>query len=173
MLTHYYTTLQSPLGELALTSDGTALTGVYLPESSRYAGARTGLCRAAPFAQALLQLQEYFAGRRHAFDLKLAAAGTPFQRRVWGALHAIGYGATASYGDIAAALGAAKAARAVGTANGRNPLCIIVPCHRVIAADGGPGGYNSGLEAKAWLLAHEAKALENARKIPGRLRACA
>ena len=104
------------------------------------------------------QLAEYFAGTRMDFELTLNPAGTPFQLTVWSALREIPYGATASYGKIAAAIGRPDAARAVGWANGQNPIPIIVPCHRVIGADGSLTGYGGGLPAKRWLLAHEAGA---------------
>jgi len=101
------------------------------------------------------QLGEYFAGERHAFDLPIAPRGTGFQERVWRALLAIPYGTTWSYGQLAHAIGRPSASRAVGTANGANPISIIVPCHRVIAASGALTGYAGGLAAKRWLLDHE------------------
>ena len=101
------------------------------------------------------QLKAYFAGRLQAFDLPLAAEGTAFQQRVWAALCEIPYGATASYGDIARAIGNAAASRAVGLANGRNPIAIIVPCHRIIGATGKLVGYGGGLSLKQRLLEHE------------------
>lgn len=101
------------------------------------------------------QFEEYFAGRRHTFDLPLHPHGTPFQLEVWGALLAIPYGETASYAQIAQRIGRPGAVRAVGAANGANPLAIIVPCHRVIGSDGDLTGYGGGLAAKRWLLAHE------------------
>jgi methylated-DNA-[protein]-cysteine S-methyltransferase len=101
------------------------------------------------------QLDEYFSAGRRSFDLPLEFRGTDFQRRVWSALLAIPYGETRSYLDIASALGNAAAVRAVGAANGRNPISIIAPCHRVIGASGDLTGFGGGLDAKAWLLAHE------------------
>ncbi|MCA9677318.1 MAG: methylated-DNA--[protein]-cysteine S-methyltransferase, partial [Myxococcales bacterium] len=101
------------------------------------------------------QLAAYLDGARRAFDVPLAPAGTPFQLAVWDALLAIPYGATESYGALARRLGRPHAARAVGAANGQNPISIIVPCHRVIGADGSLTGYGGGLPAKRWLLAHE------------------
>ncbi|MBK9168153.1 MAG: methylated-DNA--[protein]-cysteine S-methyltransferase [Bryobacterales bacterium] len=103
-------------------------------------------------AEALRQLHAYFAGELHEFDLPLAPEGTPFQRRVWEALRAIPYGETRSYGDIAKAIGAPKASRAVGAANGRNPIPVVVPCHRVIGADGSLTGFGGGLAIKRTLL---------------------
>ena len=105
---------------------------------------------------ALAQLSEYFAGQRFEFDLPLRPRGTPFQQRVWQGLCQIPYGATWSYGKLAAAVGNANGSRAVGAANGRNPISIIVPCHRVIGANGRMVGYGGGLAAKRWLLEHEA-----------------
>lgn len=101
------------------------------------------------------QLAEYFAGTRRQFDLPLAADGTGFQRSVWAALRDVPYGQTASYAQIAAKVGSPSAYRAVGSANGRNPLSIIVPCHRIVGADGKLVGYAGGIDAKRWLLAHE------------------
>ena len=103
------------------------------------------------------QLEEYFAGKRRTFDVPLAPRGTGFQQIVWRALLAIGYGETWSYGQLARAIGRPAASRAVGAANGRNPLAIIVPCHRVIGANGTLTGYGGGLPAKKWLLQHEQK----------------
>lgn len=105
------------------------------------------------------QLREYFAGERTRFDLPLAPAGTDFQRRVWGELERIPYGETATYGEVARAIGKPRAQRAVGLANGRNPIGIVVPCHRVVGADGSLTGYGGGLDRKAWLLNLEARPL--------------
>lgn len=154
----YHTTISSPLGDLLLTSTGHALTGVYLTPHRHGPTAGGDWVRdEAPFAEARRQLSEYFAGARTVFDLPTAATGTPFQQRVWQALCAIPYGHTASYGDIARAIGHPTAVRAVGLANGRNPLSIVVPCHRVIGSDGSLTGYGGGVERKQWLLAHEAR----------------
>ena len=154
----YHTTIPSPLGDLLLTGNGQALTGVYLTPHRRGPTADGDWVRdEAPFTEARQQLSEYFAGARTVFDLPTAATGTPFQQRVWQALRAIPHGRTASYGDIARAIGNPKAVRAVGLANGRNPLSIVVPCHRVIGSDGSLTGYGGGVERKQWLLAHEAR----------------
>lgn len=110
-------------------------------------------------AEAVAQLSAYFAGDRLDFDLPLAPRGTAFQREVWKALSAIPAGETQSYGDVARAIGRPGASRAVGAANGRNPLAIVVPCHRVIGANGRLTGYASGLERKRWLLDHECSTL--------------
>jgi methylated-DNA-[protein]-cysteine S-methyltransferase len=110
-------------------------------------------------AEAARQLREYFAGDRTTFDLPLAPVGTPFQAQVWMALRDIPAGETRSYGQIAARLGKPSASRAVGAANGQNPLAVVVPCHRVVGANGTLTGYAGGLDRKAWLLKHEARAL--------------
>lgn len=110
-----------------------------------------------PVAACLRQLEAYFAGRLTRFDVPLDLGGTPFERRIWAALTAVPYGATTTYGKLAALLGKPSAARAVGGANHRNPVSIIVPCHRVIGASGGLTGYGGGLWRKEWLLAHERK----------------
>jgi methylated-DNA-[protein]-cysteine S-methyltransferase len=105
------------------------------------------------------QLEEYFAGRRQTFDLPLDPVGTSFQRAAWDALRTIDYGSTVSYGEQAARMGDRRKARAVGAANGRNPISIVVPCHRVVGADGALTGFAGGLETKAWLLDHERRVL--------------
>src|SRR6185312_5883646 len=110
---------------------------------------------AVPFVQARGQLEQYFAGERTAFELPLRFTGSEFQRIVWRALLGIPYGETRSYGELAAAIGRPRAARATGLANGRNPFAIVVPCHRLIGAAGGLVGYRGGLERKRWLLDHE------------------
>jgi len=109
----------------------------------------------APFKAAIAQLHEYFDRRRTVFDLPLAPVGTPFQQRVWTALLDIPHGVTISYGELATRLGDPKASRAVGLANGRNPISIVIPCHRVIGANGNLTGYGGGLDRKEWLLRHE------------------
>lgn len=108
-----------------------------------------------PFSEARKQLDEYFAGNRRDFELALAPHGTPFRQQVWQQLRKIPYGETCSYGEIATALGNPKASRAVGAANGANPLPIVIPCHRVIGANGSLTGFSGGLAIKDWLLAHE------------------
>ena len=150
--------LASPIGPLLLTSrDGRRLSGLYPAGHVRRpveAGPRTDPA-GPPFAAATEQLAEYFAGRRRVFELDLDLAGTPFQRQVWSQLQRIGYGTTVSYRDLAAAIGRPTAARAVGLANGRNPISIIVPCHRLIGSTGDLTGYAGGLATKQWLLDHE------------------
>jgi methylated-DNA-[protein]-cysteine S-methyltransferase len=148
---------ESPIGRLLLTSDGTALTGLYM-EPSRKAQSTDGSTldvAVAPLAAAVRQLTEYFAGTRREFDLPLRFQGTVFQTRVWRELTEIPYGQTWSYGELARRIDNPSASRAVGLANGRNPISILVPCHRVIGADGSLTGYGGGLERKRWLLAHE------------------
>ena len=137
--------ISSPIGPLVLLGDGEALTAVYYP---RHPGRPENDVRddAKPFSAVVDQLQDYFAGER-----------TPFQLTCWEALQTIGYGQTRSYGQIAAALGQPGAARAVGLANNRNPISIIVPCHRVIGADGSLTGYGGGIEAKRYLLDLESR----------------
>lgn len=153
---HYWTELSTPIGVLQLLGTDAGLEQILLPEQappSRVVvpvGTTTG-----PLAAACAQLREYFEGRREQFQLRLQLAGTDFQRSVYQALQAIPFGETRSYGELARAVGRPTATRAVGTANGRNPLPIIVPCHRVIAADGGLGGYSGGAAIKRWLLSHE------------------
>lgn len=159
--------MDSPVGVLSLVSDGQSLVGLYFMEH-RHAptldqrGALVGEDQRAEhpiFSQAHDQLHEYFAGERHHFDVALAPQGTAFQHRVWAALRTIDFGQTASYGQIAAAINAPKASRAVGAANGRNPLSIIVPCHRVIGSNGSLTGYGGGARRKQALLDLERSAI--------------
>ena len=160
----YFTTMTSPVGELLLTSNGDALTAVYF-EDPKYGPTSTdGWIRDdSVLAEARQQLEEYFRGERTEFDLALAPKGTDFQRPVWRALTEIPYAATTSYGAIAARIGKPSASRAVGAANGRNPISIIVPCHRVIGSGGDLTGYGGGLDRKRWLLDHEAVVLSKVR----------
>lgn len=159
MSTLYHTVVPSPVGPLQLVSDGHALVGLYMNEHRHAPAGQDAWIAdedAAPFAQARQQLAEYFAGMRQIFDLPLAPQGTAFQKQVWDALRAIPYGATVSYGELARTLGKPGASRAVGLANGRNPLSILVPCHRVWGANGKLIGYGGGLERKQFLCALEA-----------------
>lgn len=148
----------SPLGALLLRERDGFLTECAFLEEDDAAGSAIPVARTAAEAptpllcQAWDQLAEYFAGQRKEFDLPLAPEGTPFQHTVWEKLLEIPYGATATYGEIAAATGNPKASRAVGSANGRNPICIIIPCHRVIGSGGKLTGYAFGLERKTFLL---------------------
>ena len=149
-----WTEITSPVGPLRLTGDGSALTGVYLSPHRYGPNEFPHDARGSDpvLAEAARQLSAYFDGTLQEFVLPLAPAGTPFQRRVWAALCEIPYGATISYLTLARRVANEKAVRAVGGANGRNPISIIIPCHRVIAAGGGLGGYGGGLPAKRLLL---------------------
>lgn len=138
----------TPIGPLFLVASDTALLGVYFrPCDLPFTTRRNSILR-----QTIVQLEEYFKGERREFDLKLSTSGTVFQETVWKELARIPYGRTLSYRELAAKIKSPKAVRAVGTANGRNPLSIVVPCHRVIAADGTLGGYGGGLSIKEQLL---------------------
>jgi methylated-DNA-[protein]-cysteine S-methyltransferase len=152
-----YATISSPIGELLLVGDGRALHGLHMQDGPHPR-------RIAPswhhdpsaFAGVRAQLAQYFAGERTRFDVEMVLDGSPFQVRVWRALCAIPYGETVSYSQLARSVGAPTSARAVGLANARNPISIIVPCHRVIGADGSLTGYGGGLERKRALLELEA-----------------
>ncbi|MEP6860864.1 MAG: methylated-DNA--[protein]-cysteine S-methyltransferase [Deltaproteobacteria bacterium] len=160
-------TYRSPIGALVLSARSDQLVGLHLPESDD--PAPLGTERKTPIlARAAKQLAEYFAGKRKTFELALAPEGTAFQRRVWDALLEIPYGVTTSYGVIAQRIGRPAASRAVGAANGRNPIAIIVPCHRVIGANGSLTGFGGGLPAKTFLLTHE-RALAPADRAPAQL----
>ena len=153
-----YTYVDSPIGRLLLHSDGTALTGLYMDVPAGQPGTMEGWVedpKSGPLPAAALQLDQYFSGRRREFDLPLRLNGTEFQKRVWNVLLEIPYGGILSYGELARRIHNPNASRAVGLANGRNPISILVPCHRVIGADGSLTGYGGGLERKRWLLAHE------------------
>ncbi len=152
----YWHEMESPVGPLLLAGDGKRLALVYFqagPHARRPQA--EWVADAKPFRAVMGQLGEYFAGRRREFDLALAPRGTAFQRSVWQALTRIPYGETVSYGELARRIGSPQASRAVGLANGANPLPIIVPCHRVIGADGSLTGFGGGLEIKRKLLALE------------------
>ncbi len=151
-----YTTVDSPLGELLLVGDGDALHRVSMQEATPLRVDPTWERSDSTLAAPATQLAEYFAGERREFDVPLAETGTPFQRQVWEAVRAIGYGETATYSEIAASTGRATAVRAVGAANGRNPIPVIVPCHRVIGSGGSLTGYGGGVERKRLLLELEA-----------------
>jgi methylated-DNA-[protein]-cysteine S-methyltransferase len=158
--TIFYSTFDSPLGELLAVGDEDRLRGLFMQEGRTAISVLTDWQAAEePFAELREQLGEYFAGQRRDFEVPLALEGSPFQRRVWRALQGIGYGETISYGELARRIGVPSASRAVGVANGHNPVSIIVPCHRVIGADGSLTGYGGGLERKRWLLELEAGVL--------------
>ena len=151
--------IDSPLGTLRLLAADDELVGLYLPEQAAPPGEPR---RSRVLDLAARQLDDYFAGKRRAFDLPVAPRGSGFQERVWSMLLRIPYGTTWTYGQLARAIGRPSASRAVGTANAANPISIIVPCHRVIAASGALTGYAGGLAAKQWLLDHE----RSARALP-------
>lgn len=155
---HVYKMMPSPVGQLKLVASDTGLAAI-LWENDDPKRVRLNIVGEDPRHPILVeterQLREYFAGKRQRFSVKMEFAGTAFQRRVWQALLAIPFGETRSYGDIARELGNPGAVRAVGAANGRNPISIIAPCHRVIGATGKLTGFAGGLEAKARLLALE------------------
>ncbi|MFV8752950.1 methylated-DNA--[protein]-cysteine S-methyltransferase [Nannocystaceae bacterium ST9] len=152
----------SPIGTLRLIANASGLIGLYMPRHVREPAA-SELATDEPcepshpvLRETAKQLAEYFAGTRQVFDLPLAASGTEFQRRVWQALCTIDFGRTWSYAELARAIDQPNASRAVGAANGRNPISIVVPCHRVIGSNGSLTGYGGGEWNKRWLLDHEA-----------------
>jgi methylated-DNA-[protein]-cysteine S-methyltransferase len=155
-----HTVVDSPVGPLTLVATDGVLAGLYMTEQrhrppGEVLGEPAEDRDGQPFAAASRQLSEYFDGERTEFDLDLALDGTAFQRRVWTALRDIPYGQTISYGQLADRIGQPSASRAVGLANGKNPIGIIVPCHRVVGADGSLTGYGGGIDRKRFLLAHE------------------
>jgi methylated-DNA-[protein]-cysteine S-methyltransferase len=156
--------VESPIGRLMLTTDGSALTGLYMNlyrnKPSKLPAVSDDWIQNAtigPLPAAARQLMEYFAGQRREFDLPLRMQGTEFQQRVWRELTKIPFGETRSYGQLAKRLNNPNGSRAVGLANGRNPIAIVVPCHRVIGADGSLTGFGGGLDRKEWLLTHEGR----------------
>ncbi len=160
MSTNYFSYLQSPLGPLLLAGDGNSLSLLGFPDGKASRRHETGWVEDdQKFQAAREQLQAYFAGELTRFSLTLAPCGTDFQLRVWQALRKIPYGQTRTYGEIAQGIGNPAASRAVGAANGKNPIPIIVPCHRVIGASGKLVGFGGGLDAKQTLLAIERRTL--------------
>lgn len=160
--TTYYTYFDGPLERMMLVSDGTSLIGLYMAEHKHGPSGSEGWvynADAEPFTEARRQLAAYFVGTLHRFNLPLAPQGTEFQRRVWEELSKIPYGTTTSYGELAKRIANRNASRAVGLANGRNPISIIVPCHRVIGANGKLVGYGGGLPRKEALLQFESQVL--------------
>jgi methylated-DNA-[protein]-cysteine S-methyltransferase len=156
---NHHTYTDGPLGRMLLTSDGLALTGLYfLGQKYQAMPPENGVDEpwAEPFAQVRAELAGYFTGARRSFDVALAPEGTPFQKRVWRALAGIPFGATLSYLALSRSLDAPRSVRAVGSAVGRNPISILIPCHRIIGSDGSLTGYAGGLERKRKLLALEA-----------------
>ncbi len=152
----WFDEIDSPVGRLVIAADDAGVRHIRF-ERERHAIRVEGEWQrdAARLAFVRVQLEEYFAGARRTFDLPLAPVGSPFQLRVWEALREIPYGRTVSYSDVARKIADLESVRAVGAANGRNPLPIVVPCHRVIGADGSLVGFGGGLPRKRWLLAHE------------------
>ena len=152
-MTRYWDALTSPLGPIVLTGTGIELVSVQIgtDRPTEAASRDPGALRTAR-----TELEEYLAGDRATFTMALAPEGTAFRQQVWRALCTVPYGTTASYRDIADRIGNPKAVRAVGLANGANPIPIVIPCHRIIGADGSLTGYSGGLDRKRWLLAHEA-----------------
>ena len=160
------TTIDSPIGPLTIVASDAGIRAILWEVDSDVERVRIGDDGAAVvviddptedrvLADACRQLGEYFAGSRQEFDLPLDPRGTPFQHAAWEALRAIPYGSTVSYGEQARRLGDSRKARAVGAANGRNPISVVVPCHRVVGADGSLTGFAAGVDVKAWLLDHE------------------
>ena len=154
----YFNLYKSPIGALQLFSNGDALTAIYM-ENQRYQRLDIANAQNNPsiFTAVEAQLSAYFAGDLQRFDLPVAPVGTAFQLSVWEQLTHIPYAVTENYGALASRLGKPSASRAVGMANGRNPLSIVIPCHRVIGKNGSLTGYGGGLDRKQWLLEHEAK----------------
>ncbi|HEX3902255.1 MAG TPA: methylated-DNA--[protein]-cysteine S-methyltransferase [Polyangia bacterium] len=161
----FFTTLQSPVGRLTLAGEGDDLVGLYFDSDPVAARVQSGSARDdGRLRPALAQLRQYFAGERTEFELSLAPRGTAFQLSVWNALRRIPFGETASYGEIARSVGRPAASRAIGGANHRNPIAIIIPCHRVIGADGSMTGYGGGLDRKRVLLDLEARGTADANR---------
>jgi methylated-DNA-[protein]-cysteine S-methyltransferase len=161
-----YSYFHSPIGPLLIAGDADAITQISFPRNGKPAKPGAGWMESGrgPVGQAIRQLHEYFSGRRRDFDLPLAFEGTKFQKAVWRQLQEIPYGETISYGELAKRVGSARASRAVGSANGKNPISIVVPCHRVIAAGGKLGGFGGGLPTKQALLDLEMKSSASAAR---------
>jgi len=165
-----YAYLETPIGILLIAGNDAAVERISFPIRGKATKPEPGWqeSQRGAVAEAIRQLQEYFAGKRTGFDLPLAPKGTEFQRAVWRQLQDIPYGETISYGELARRVGNPKAARAVGSANGANPLPIVIPCHRVIAGDGSIGGFGGGLPTKEILLALEQRTSVGNRAVAGR-----
>lgn len=151
MSEEYRVYYQSPIGWIRITGGEEGIRSVYFVEDEEATAGEIPPC----LQECVRQLDEYFRGQRRVFSLKLLPGGTEFQQRVWAQLLKVPYGSTASYRDIALALGDSDAVRAVGSANGKNPIAIIIPCHRIIGSDGKLIGYGGGVWRKEWLLRHE------------------
>lgn len=154
-----YTTMESPIGSLTIFANDRGISEIHFANKANQVATRD--CqRVTPITnkligQAVAQLQAYFDGQLKMFDLPLHVPGTDFQKNVWAQLQKIGYGTTASYRDVAVAIGNPKASRAVGMANNKNRIPIVIPCHRIIGSDGSLTGFAGGLDTKRWLLEHE------------------
>jgi methylated-DNA-[protein]-cysteine S-methyltransferase len=159
--------LDSPIGPLLIAGDGEVVHSISFPKDGKPVQPQPGWITShrGTVGETMRQLHEYFAGRRREFDLPLAPQGTVFQKAVWRALREIPYGTAISYGELARRVGNPRASRAVGSANGANPLPIVIPCHRVIAADGSLGGFGAGLPTKQALLGLESAALASKRLV--------
>lgn len=172
-MTLYETTMDGPFGKLRLIADDNGLRGIYYQDHKNVPNLATIPSEDHPILlRARQQLAEYFAGERMKFDLPLSLHGTPFMRRVWEALDAIPFGETRTYGELARAIGAPNASRAVGRANGLNPVSIVVPCHRVVGSSGKLTGYAGGLDNKERLLRHEAEIAAQGCPNEGRIVCC-
>jgi methylated-DNA-[protein]-cysteine S-methyltransferase len=159
VMTNCYSYIDCPLGQMFVQGDGEFVTGLYLPRHKGWRGPDPAWRQSdMSFTAVREQLAEYFAGERDQFDAPTKLAGTPFQLQVWQELTRIPFGETITYADLAQRVGRPTATRAVGHANGRNPISIIIPCHRVIGADGKLTGYAGGVDKKQWLLAWERRA---------------
>ena len=155
-----YSYIDSLLGRLFVQGDGEFVTGLFMPQHKGWRGPDVAWRQSdAFFAVVREQLGEYFAGERREFDVPIKLAGTPFQQRVWQELVRIPFGTTITYGELAERVGKPAASRAVGNANGRNPISILVPCHRVIGSNGKLTGYAGGVDKKKWLLGWERRAM--------------
>ena len=149
----YYDNYDTPLGKMEITADNQAVLSIHFVKKTQK------MKRNAITNIAKTQMLQYFAGDLKEFDMPMASQGTDFQQQVWHALTSVGYGNTCCYSDIASKIKNPKAVRAVGAANGKNPMTIVVPCHRIIGRDGSLTGYAGGMDKKAWLLNHEANTL--------------
>ena len=157
-----YQSLDTPIGRILVAGKNNALAEIRLPAGRRSAKPDPDWKESRyRLGRILTQLREYFAGKRKSFDIELIPQGTPFQRQVWRQLRRIPFGHTISYADLATRIRQPNACRAVGAANGRNPVPIVVPCHRVIGSNGKLTGYGGGMPAKLWLLRHEGALLPN------------
>ena len=156
-----FMTIDSPIGPLTLLASDGELTGLYM-DDQRYApdAPQTWKSDRSAFGDAVAQLNAYFAKELQEFDLPLRPSGSPFHLAVWNELTRIPYGQSTSYGDVARRVGTPSAYRAVGRANGRNPIAIVIPCHRVIGSNGSLTGYGGGLDRKRWLLSHESSGVQ-------------